>query len=375
MPGYEIIDNKEKKAANEIFEEGGVFFAHGFEKLRKKFHVREFEKNCQKYFKSKYCLMVSSGTAAIKIGLKALNIKPGDQILTQSFNFIATIEAILDVGAIPKIVGIDKSLNMCPKDLSKKITKKTKAVIPVHMLGFAADMKSIKKICKKKNIKILEDNCESIGAKFNNKYLGTIGDVGVFSFDFGKIITTGEGGLILTNNKKIFDYCKEYHDHGHMNLKNVGRGNDSARINGFNYRVTEFQGAIGKVQLSKLKKLIKSNKQKYLLIESYLKKKFEIRKIYNRTVPNYDTFIFFVNNKVQKNKILNLLKKSKIGTKNLPDAIKWHCSYYWSHCLQKSEIKNSISTKEKLDKAIAIPINFKINLKKYKSLSKKIKNL
>jgi len=375
MPGYEIINNKEKKAVNEIFEEGGVFFAHGFEKLRKKFHVREFEKNCQKYFQSKYCLMVSSGTAAIKIGLKALNIKPGDHILTQSFNFIATIEAILDVGAIPKIVGIDKSLNMCPKDLSKKITKKTKAVIPVHMLGFAADMSSIKKICKKKNIKILEDNCESIGAKFNNKYLGTIGDVGVFSFDFGKIITTGEGGLILTNNKKIFDYCKEYHDHGHMNLKNVGRGNDSARINGFNYRVTEFQGAIGKVQLSKLKKLIKSNKQKYLIIESYLKKKFEIRKIYNQTVPNYDTFIFFVNNKGQKNKILNLLKKSKIGTKNLPDAIRWHCSYYWSHCLQKSEIKNSISTKEKLEKAIAIPINFKINLKKYKSLCNKIKNL
>ena len=375
MPGYEIINNKEKKAVNKIFEEGGVFFAHGFEKLRKKFHVREFEKNCQKYFQSKYCLMVSSGTAAIKIGLKALNIKPGDHILTQSFNFIATIEAILDVGAIPKIVGIDKSLNMCPKDLSKKITKKTKAVIPVHMLGFAADMSSIKKICKKKNIKILEDNCESIGAKFNNKYLGTIGDVGVFSFDFGKIITTGEGGLILTNNKKIFDYCKEYHDHGHMNLKNVGRGNDSARINGFNYRVTEFQGAIGKVQLIKLKKLIKSNKQKYLIIESYLKKKFEIRKIYNQTVPNYDTFIFFVNNKGQKNKILNLLKKSKIGTKNLPDAIKWHCSYYWSHCLQKSEIKNSISTKEKLEKAIAIPINFKINLKKYKSLCNKIKNL
>ena len=91
MPGYEIINNKEKKAVNEIFEEGGVFFAHGFEKLRKKFHVREFEKNCQKYFQSKYCLMVSSGTAAIKIGLKALNIKPGDHILTQSFNFIATI--------------------------------------------------------------------------------------------------------------------------------------------------------------------------------------------------------------------------------------------------------------------------------------------
>ena len=368
MPGYEVINWQEKKALNNIFDEGAIFFAHGFEKLRKKFHVREFEKKCQNYFKSKYCLMVSSGTAAIKIGLKSLNIKKGDHVLTQSFNFIATIEAILDIGALPKIVEVDDSLNMCPKDLKKKITRKTRAVIPVHMLGFSADMNSIRTICKKQKIKILEDNCESIGAKSNKKFLGTLGDIGVFSFDFGKIITTGEGGLILTNNKKIFNYCKEYHDHGHMNLKNLGRGNDLARINGFNYRTTEFQGAIGKVQLSKLKKLISSNKKKYLLIERCLKEKFKLRKMHYKTTSNYDTFIFFVENNIQKKKILTLLKNMKIGTKNLPDSIKWHCSYYWKHCLPNSEIKKSISTKKKLEKAIAIPINFKINLNKYKIL-------
>ena len=102
------------------------------------------------FFKVKYCLFVSSGTAAIKIGLKSLNIKPGDHVITQAFNFIATIEAILDLGAIPKIIGIDESLNMCPVELKKNITKKTKAVIPVHMLGFSANLEKIKFECKKK---------------------------------------------------------------------------------------------------------------------------------------------------------------------------------------------------------------------------------
>ena len=302
MPGYELINSREKKALTRIFDEGSIFFAHGFEKLRKKYHVREFEEHCKRYFKVKYCLLVSSGTAAIKIGLKSLNVKPGDHVITQAFNFIATIEAILDLGAIPKIIGIDESLNMCPAELKKNITKKTKVVIPVHMLGFSANLKEIKYECKKKKISILEDNCEAIGGLYNKKYLGTLGEIGVFSFDFGKIITTGEGGLILTNNQKIFNFCKEYHDHGHMNLKNLSRGNDLAKIHGFNYRATEFQGAIGKVQLKKLNTLLIDNKKKYLILEKKLSKKFIIRKIHKNSKPNYDTFIFFEKNKKTRDK-------------------------------------------------------------------------
>ena len=194
----------------------------------------------------------------------------------------------------------------------------------------------------------------------------------MFSFDFGKIITTGEGGLILTNNKKIFNFCREYHDHGHMNLKNLSRGNDLARIHGFNYRATEFQGAIGKVQLKKLNTLLKDNKKKYLILEKELSKKFMIRKIHKNSKPNYDTFIFFEKNKKKRDKIVSLLKKLKIGTKNLPDAIKWHCSYYWKHCLPKNQIKNSLSTKNKLEECIAIPINYRISFKKYRDLCNKI---
>ena len=169
-----------------------MLFAHGFEKIRKNFHVREFEKKASIFFKCKHSLAVTSGTAAIKIALKALKVKPGDEVITQAFNFIATIEAIIDVGAKPILVNVDETLNMDIKDLKKKLTKNTKVVLPVHMLGYPCDMRNIKKLCKKKNIKILEDNCESIGGKYEESFLGSIGDIGVLSLDFGKTITTGE---------------------------------------------------------------------------------------------------------------------------------------------------------------------------------------
>ena len=120
MPGFELIDKKEYQAVKKIFDDGGILFAHGFDKLRKNYHVREFENNFKRYIGAKYCLAVSSGTAAIKIGLKSLGVKPGDEVITQTFNFIATLEAIIDIGAIPIIVNIDKSLNIDIKDLKKK---------------------------------------------------------------------------------------------------------------------------------------------------------------------------------------------------------------------------------------------------------------
>ena len=260
MPGFEIIDKKEKKAVEKIFREGGILFAHGFDSIRKNYYVRDFEKKFCKKFKCKYSLSVSSGTAAIKIGLKALGVKPGDEVITQGFNFVATVEAILDIGAKPVIANVDESLNIDAKDVEKLITSKTKVILPVHMLGVAAEMNKIKNLARKKNLKVLEDNCEAVGAKFNGKYLGTIGDVSALSFDFGKVITTGEGGMILTNNKKIDKYSREYHDHGHENNPRFPRGKDTKKIYGFNYRMTEMQGALGKVQLDKLNWIISNSR-------------------------------------------------------------------------------------------------------------------
>ena len=372
MPGWEIINDEEKKALVNLFKEGGIFFAHGFDNFRKKNNVREFETNSRNKFKSKFAVAVTSGTAAIKVALKAIGVKRGDEVITQGFNFIATIEAILDIGAIPIITNVDKSLNMSPIDLKKLITKKTKAIIPVHMLGVPAEMDEINKIAKKYKLKILEDNCEAVGGMYKNKYLGSIGDVGVASYDFSKTITCGEGGMIFTNNKKIFKYCKEYHDHGHENNPKLKRGEDSRSIVGFNYRMTELQAVVGKVQLKKIDIILKENKKRYLEIEKVLKKKYELRRIPKNSKIIYDTFIFFEKNKLKRNQIVKLLNKTKFGTKNLPDAIKWHCAYYWDHALPKQQINRVKKTNDLLKASIAIPISLKKNIKQYQDLANKI---
>ena len=374
MAGWELIGKEEKKAINRIFDkEGKVFLAHGFNNFRKRFHVREFEKICSKKFNSKFSVCVSSGTAAIKVALRALGVKRGDEVITQSFNFIATIEAILDIGAEPIISNVDQSLNMDPQDLKKLITKKTKAIIPVHMLGVPARMNEIIKIAKKKNIKVLEDNCEAVGAKYRGKFLGTIGDVGVLSFDYAKMITTGgEGGLVLTNNRKFHKICKEYHDHGHENNPKVSRGNDTKTIYGFNYRMTEIQATIGKEQIKKLNFILQDNKKKYLKLEKTLKNFYEIRDIPSFSHPAYDCFIFKVSKKEQRKKIVTLLNKMGFGTKNLPDAIKWHCSYFWPHALKIKQQKRSLKTFKILRERIAIPIWQKKTIEEYNILAKKI---
>ena len=176
-----------------MFDESGILLAHGFDNLRKKYHVREFEKAICEKLNAKYALAVTSGTAAIKIALKAMGVKRGDEVITQAFNFIATIEAILDIGAKPIIANVERSLNIDAEDVKKLISNKTKVIIPVHMLGVSADLRRLKQVIGKRKIEILEDNCEAAGGKYNKKYLGTIGKAGVFSFDFVKSITTGEG--------------------------------------------------------------------------------------------------------------------------------------------------------------------------------------
>lgn len=370
-PGNELINKKELNEIKKIFtQSNGVLFAHGFDKRRKKiFRVRSFENELSKKFNSKYVQCVSSGTAAIKIALKSLGVKHGDEVITQSFNFIATIEAILDCGAKPVITGINEGLNMPVSELTKLITKKTKAVILVHMLGYCGEIDKIIKFCKKKKIPLIEDNCEAMGGTYQKKKLGTFSDIGIFSFDFGKTITTGEGGCILTNNKKKYLFFKRYHDHGHKLLKKKPRGIDDADMPGFNYRMTELQAAVGISQLKKLNFILKESKKRFNLVNKILSKKLIMRKIYPGSEPNYDTIIFKVENKNKRKKIVKYLIKAGVGTKNLPDAIKWHFAYFWKHAIAKDQLKNTQSSKKILEQYIAIPIYLSINLKNYEKIS------
>ena len=372
MPGFELIGKEEQEAANQVFNDGGILFAHGFDAMRKNFHVREFEIMTTKYFNCNHALAVSSGTAAIKVGLKALGIRPGDEVITQAFNFIATVEAILDCGAVPVIANVDDTLNMDPADCESLINEKTKVLLPVHMLGIPVDMKSIMEIARKYNLKVMEDNCESVGARYNGQCLGTIGDAGAFSYDFGKVITTGEGGMVVTNDAAVEKYAREYHDHGHENNPNFPRGKDTKTNYGFNHRMTEMQAAVGKVQLGRLNHIIAENKTRYQAIEDNVPSTVKTRHIPDGSDPIYDTFIFFTDSKEEKERYIRILNDEGFGTKNLPDAMEWHCTSFWDHALSAKQIEHSKKTKDLLEKAVAIPIWLRKKPEEYSIVGKQL---
>ena len=378
MPGFEVIDEKEKKAISRIFDEGKVFFAHGFDNKRKHYHVREFENKLKTVFSPKMAdaLCVSSGTAAIKVALKALGIGKGDNVITQSFNFIATVEAIVDTGASVIFTDIDDTLNMCPMSLESLITKKTKAIIPVHMLGVPADMISINNIGKKFKIPIIEDACEAIGAKVAKKYVGGLSEFGVFSFDFGKMITTGEGGALFSKKKNDGKIARMYHDHGHKNIPDLPRGLDRAGLIGFNYRMTEISGAFGKVQLGKFSGILKESKKRYLTLERYIShNQIKLRHVNLGNEPNYDTFVISIENKKLRNRVISLLNQTGFGTKNLPDAFNWHCAYFWKHINKKIRNKEVTNCYKRLLRCVAIPILVSRPIIDYKNIASYINEL
>ncbi len=222
--------------------------------------VKTFEKEFADYFGVKHAIATNSGTAALHISVASLNIGPGDEVIVPPFTFIATASAVLHHNAIPIFADIDnKTYNLDPNSVKEKITDRTKAIIPVHLAGISADMDPIMKIAKERNLYVIEDACQSHGAKYKGKLVGTIGDLGCFSFYPSKNMTTGEGGMVVTNSDKLAEQCRLLRHHGEPSWYNYDRL-------GWNYRMDEIQGAIGIVQLKKLAKYVKirNDNAKYL---------------------------------------------------------------------------------------------------------------
>ncbi|TFG03078.1 MAG: DegT/DnrJ/EryC1/StrS family aminotransferase [Promethearchaeota archaeon] len=213
--------------------------------------VKNFEREFANYIGVKHAIGVNSGTAALHIAIAALEIGPGDEIIVPPFTFIATASSILQNNAIPIFADIDnKSYMLDPDSVKKKITDRTKAIIPVHLSGITADMDPLLDIAEDNNLYIIEDACQAHGAKYKGKKVGSIGDLGTFSFYPSKNMTTGEGGMITTNNSKLAEQCRLIRHHGEPSWYVYNRL-------GWNYRMTEIQGAIGRIQLKKLDGYVK----------------------------------------------------------------------------------------------------------------------
>lgn len=304
--------NQEIKKVVKVIRSGKVNYWTGNE-------VKNFEKEFSDYFGNKYSVAICNASLGLEAALLALNIGKGDEVITTCRSYNSSASCILKVGASPVFLDIDlETQNLSLTDLKKKISKKTKAIICVHLGGTPCDMVSIKKIVKEKNIKIIEDCSQAHGAKFKNKYVGTFSDISVWSFCNDKIISTlGEGGMISTNQNNL--YLKLW------SLKEIGK--DLKKTNtkflpkfkwthdslGTNLRMTEVQAAVGRIQLKNLNQMVKERRKLGEYLHNFFLKNnmFYSNNLNSRYYSSYYNFYFFLKkkNNLHRSRVITYLRK------------------------------------------------------------------
>ena len=252
--------------------------------------VKEFEKKFARYNSRKFGVAVSSGTAALEVAIKALNLKKNSEVIIPSFSIIATALCVIKCGLKPILVDCSLSTwNMDPEKVLKKISKKTSAIIITHIYGLPVDLQKIMNVAKKKNIKIIEDAAEVIGLKYKNRMCGSFGDVSTFSFYANKHITTGEGGMIVTNKKDIYEKCKSLRNLSFSKSYFDRYNHDDI---GWNYRMTNMQAALGCGQLKSINKIVKRKREIGNLYYKHLKRNKHL--LFQENKNSYSKNIYWV---------------------------------------------------------------------------------
>ena len=332
MPGFELFGSAERKEVNDVLE-SGVLMRYGFDGMRNgHWKAKELEVELQSAFKANHVQLVSSGTAAVSVALAAAGIGAGDEVIMPSFTFVASFEAIMMMGATPVLVDIDDTLTLDPKAVEKAISSKTKAIMIVHMCGSMGDMDALQAICDAHNLILIEDACQAIGATYKGQPLGSIGDLGCFSFDFVKTITCGEGGAVVTNNEQYYINSDHYSDHGHDHHGN-DRGAEGHPFMGYNFRISELHAAVGLAQVRRLPDFLAIQKKNFNILRDALS---VIPEVTFRTVPeggeeNYGFLNFFLPDLEIARKASQNLKAAGVdGCFHYFDN-NWHYVRKWDH--------------------------------------------
>ncbi len=272
--------------------------------------VSIFEKNICKYLKIKHCVGLNSGTDALLMSLSQLNLKKGSEIITTPLTYVATISAILHVGAKPVFVDVGEDFNLDVSQIEKKITKNTKCILPVHLFGRCCDMNKINQLAKKYNLSVIEDSAQSFGSKIKGKFSGTFGDIGCFSLHPLKTLNVlGDGGFIVTNNSKYANKIRTLRDHGRLKKKNK-----SLYLHyGFNSRLDNIQAAIANIKLKNINYLIKRRIENADLYKKFLNEQKKLKiSFLNNKFKYYDTYNSFVILSKNKRKIIDKLKRNNV---------------------------------------------------------------
>lgn len=333
MPGYELFGHEERKEVNDVLETG-ILMRYGFDGPRKGiWKSKELEAAICERFGVNHAQLVSSGTAALTTAMTALGIGYGDEVIMPAFTFVASFEAVLSVGAVPVLVNIDDTLTLDPAAVRSAITPKTKCIMPVHMCGSMADLEELQSICREHKLLLLEDACQSIGGSYKGKALGTIGDAGTFSFDFVKTMTCAEGGVVMTNNEKVYLNSDGYSDHGHDHA-GVDRGADLHPFIGYNFRISELHAAVGLAQIRKLDHILAIQKKNHSALKSILE---QVPEVSFRRIPDEQgdshTFLswFLPTEEITRAVVANLKEQGVLAGNFYWFDNNWHYIRKWDH--------------------------------------------
>ncbi len=330
-PGGMLIGAEEEQAVIDVIRSQRLFRYYGPNPGPSK--VEQLEQSFARYTGSHFALAVTSCTAALVCGLLGIGVGPGDEVIVPAYTWIASAAAVLTVGAIPVVAEVDDSLTLDPVDLEKRITPRTKAILAVHMRGVPAQMDSILEIAHRHTLKVLEDAAQANGGSYHGAKLGTLGDVGCFSLQFNKIITSGEGGLVITNQETVWKRALMAHDPV-AGMRN--HFSEDETLWGANYRMSELTAAVALVQLNRLSGLLDSLRvRKQMLVAGLAPilapKGLTFQRIPDPAGDNAIALILFARDRPQALRLSQALNAENVAASVLyhPDKVDYHIYSHW----------------------------------------------
>jgi len=343
FPGALEIGEIEKKYVLEVLQSKQLFRYYGpgvaIEEFPSK--AEELEKKFSARMGTKYAVVVNSCTSALISSLVACGIGPGDEVIIPAYTFFASCSAVLIAKAIPVIAEVDDSLTLDPEDLERKITERTKAVMPVHMRGAPCQMDKIMNIAKKHDLRVIEDVAQAMGGSFKGKPLGTFGDCGCFSLQYHKILTSGEGGIVVTNDDVLYDRVRAYHDSAACwrPTRFASPRYRGEVFPGENYRMGELAAAVALAQLIKLDSVLERMRERKGRIKEGIKNisGIEFRRLNDVEGDTAVCLIFYLPNSEITRKFVEALKAEGVNAggiydRGIPD---WHIYAHWPHLMQR----------------------------------------
>lgn len=339
FPGGLEIGDEEKRQVLEVLDNKYLFRYYGPKEHPSK--VKALEEKYAAFIGSKHCLALNSCTSALISALVAVGVGPGDEVIVPAYTFFATCAAVVAARAIPIVAEVDRSLTMDPADFERKITPRTKAVIPVHMRGMPAKIDRIVEIARRRSITVIEDVAQANGGSYRGKPLGSFGEIGCFSLQFHKIITSGEGGILVTDSDLLYTRAQAYHDVAACWRKDrfAPPEFEGEIFFGQNYRMSELSGAVALAQFGKLDRILSLMRRNKRLIKERITglPGLEFREVTDEAGDTAICLVFFVPTAEQVEPFVKALhaegvEAGGIYNKGVPD---WHMYPHWKMLIEK----------------------------------------